>query len=76
VRTVLVGENFHFGHKQAGNVRLLKELGSKNGFAVVVIPPVQYHGEVVSSTIIRREIAEGDVSHGRAPSGPAVRADR
>jgi len=63
VKTVLVGENFHFGHKQAGNVKLLQELGAKNGFAVVVIPPVQYHGEIVSSTIIRREVAEGDVSH-------------
>jgi phosphoribosyl 1,2-cyclic phosphate phosphodiesterase len=63
VKTVLVGENFHFGHKQAGNVKLLQELGSKNGFAVVVIPPVEYHGEIVSSTIIRREVAEGDVSH-------------
>ncbi len=63
VKSVLVGENFHFGHKQAGNVKLLKELGSKNGFAVVVIAPVQYHGEVVSSTIIRREVTEGDVSH-------------
>jgi len=29
VKTVLVGENFHFGHKQAGNVKLLKELGAK-----------------------------------------------
>src|SRR5467141_3051003 len=63
VKTVLVGENFHFGHKQAGNVKLLKELGSKSGFAVVVIPPVGYHGEEVSSTIIRREVAEGNVSH-------------
>ena len=63
VKTVLVGENFHFGHKQAGNVKLLQELGSKSGFAVAVIPPVQCHGEIVSSTIIRREVAEGDVSH-------------
>ena len=63
VKTVLVGENFHFGHKQAGNVKLLQELGSKSGFAVVVILPVQYHGEIVSSTIIRREVAEGDVSY-------------
>jgi riboflavin kinase/FMN adenylyltransferase len=63
VKTVLVGEDFHFGHKQAGNVKLLKELGAKNGFEVMIIPPVEYHGEVVSSTIIRREIAEGDMSH-------------
>jgi riboflavin kinase/FMN adenylyltransferase len=63
VKIVLVGENFHFGHKQAGNVKLLKELGAKYGFDVVIIPPVEYRGEVVSSTIIRREVARGDVSH-------------
>jgi len=63
VRAVLVGENFRFGHKQAGNVKLLTELGKNHGFDVVIVPPVIYRGEVVSSTIIRREIAEGDVSH-------------
>jgi riboflavin kinase/FMN adenylyltransferase len=63
VKTVLVGENFHFGHKQAGNVKLLKELGAKFGFDVQIVCPVQYRGEIVSSTIIRREVAEGDVSH-------------
>jgi len=63
VKAVLVGENFRFGHKQAGDVKLLTELGKKHGFDVVIVPPVVYRGEVVSSTIIRREIAEGDVSH-------------
>jgi riboflavin kinase/FMN adenylyltransferase len=63
VKAVLVGENFRFGHKQAGDVKLLSELGSKHGFDVVIIPPVVCRGEVVSSTIIRREVAEGDVSH-------------
>jgi riboflavin kinase/FMN adenylyltransferase len=62
-KAVLVGENFRFGHKQAGDVKLLSELGSKYGFDVVIIAPVVYRGEVVSSTIIRREVAEGDVSH-------------
>jgi riboflavin kinase/FMN adenylyltransferase len=73
VKIVLVGENFHFGHKQAGNVKLLKDLGAKYGFDVVIIPPVEYRGEVVSSTIIRREVAEGDVSHaGRLLGRPFV----
>jgi len=63
VRAILVGENFRFGHKQAGDVKLLSELGAKHGFDVVIVPPVVYRGEVVSSTIIRREVAEGDVSH-------------
>jgi len=63
VKAVLLGEDFRFGHKQAGNVKLLSELGAKYEFEVVIIPPVVYRGEVVSSTIIRREVAAGDVSH-------------
>jgi riboflavin kinase/FMN adenylyltransferase len=63
VKAVLVGENFRFGHKQAGDVNLLTELGTKYGFDVVIIPPVVFRGEVVSSTIIRREVAAGDVAH-------------
>ena len=62
VAGILVGENFRFGHRQSGNVKLLRELGQRMGFEVVIIPPVVYRGEIVSSTIIRREIAEGDVS--------------
>jgi riboflavin kinase/FMN adenylyltransferase len=63
VRAVFVGENFRFGHKQTGDARLLAELGAQRGFDVVVIPPVVHKSEVVSSTIIRREIAAGDVTH-------------
>jgi riboflavin kinase/FMN adenylyltransferase len=62
VRALLVGENFRFGHKQAGDTQLLRKLGKSFGFEVITIPPVVAHGEVVSSTVIRREIAEGDVT--------------
>ena len=63
VRAVFVGENFRFGHKQSGDARLLLQIGADRGFEVIVIPHVVHKGEVVSSTIIRREIACGDVSH-------------
>jgi phosphoribosyl 1,2-cyclic phosphate phosphodiesterase len=63
VRAVLVGENFRFGHQQAGNVALLRELGARHGFAVEIIAPVALDGEIVSSTAIRREIAAGSVTH-------------
>jgi phosphoribosyl 1,2-cyclic phosphate phosphodiesterase len=63
VRAVLVGENFRFGHKQGGDVALLRELGTRHGFAVEIIPPVALDGEIVSSTGIRREIAAGNVTH-------------
>jgi riboflavin kinase/FMN adenylyltransferase len=62
VSAVFVGENFRFGHKQAGDAQLLLQLGRERGFEVVIIPHVVYKGEIVSSTIIRREIAEGDVA--------------
>jgi len=62
IKAVFVGENFRFGHKQTGDVHLLRELGAEHGFEVVVLPPVIYRGEVVSSTLIRKEIADGDVS--------------
>lgn len=73
VAVILVGENFRFGHQQSGTVKLLRELGERLGFEVVIIPPVRYRGEIVSSTIIRREIAEGRVSHaGRLMGRPFV----
>jgi phosphoribosyl 1,2-cyclic phosphate phosphodiesterase len=73
VRALLVGENFRFGHKQAGDTSLLQELGQRHGFDVIVVPPVIYHGEIVSSTAIRRKIAAGNVSHaGRLLGRPFV----
>jgi len=63
VRAVLVGENFRFGHQQGGNVALLRELGARHGFAVEIISPVAFDAEIVSSTVIRREIAAGNVTH-------------
>jgi phosphoribosyl 1,2-cyclic phosphate phosphodiesterase len=73
VRAVLVGENFRFGHKQAGDTSLLRELGRTHGFEVIALPPVSAHGEVVSSTVIRREIAGGKVTQaGRLLGRPYV----
>jgi len=73
VRALLVGENFRFGHKQSGSTALLEELGARHGFEVIVVPPVIYHGEIVSSTVIRREIADGEVTHaGRLLGRPFV----
>lgn len=73
IRALFVGENFRFGHKQAGDVNLLRRLGTEHGFEVVILPPVIYRGEVVSSTLIRKEISDGDVAHaGRLLGRPFV----
>jgi riboflavin kinase / FMN adenylyltransferase len=61
VSQILVGANFRFGHRQEGNVALLDEMGHQFGFSVQTVDPVIIGGEVVSSTLVRRAIAEGRV---------------
>ena len=62
---VLVGENFRFGHKQAGDVNVLRELGQRLGFAVELVAPVSEAiggaRVVVSSSAIRAAVREGRV---------------
>ncbi|HEV7812094.1 MAG TPA: bifunctional riboflavin kinase/FAD synthetase [Leifsonia sp.] len=61
---VLVGSDFRFGSKGAGNVELLRELGEKYGFDVYLIDDVRpEHGRRVSSTWIRELLADGEVGH-------------
>jgi riboflavin kinase / FMN adenylyltransferase len=59
------GYNFHFGHKAAGNVNTLAELGRAMGFEVVTYPEMRLRGEPVSSSHIRRLLAAGRVSRAR-----------
>jgi riboflavin kinase/FMN adenylyltransferase len=61
-RAVLVGENFRFGRRQAGDVRLLGELGSRLGFLTEVIPTARCRGRTVSSSLIRQAIDAGRVA--------------
>jgi riboflavin kinase/FMN adenylyltransferase len=61
-RAVFVGENFRFGHKQAGTTDTLKELGRVHDFEACFIPPVCYRGKLVSSSAVRQSIAAGNVS--------------
>jgi riboflavin kinase/FMN adenylyltransferase len=64
-REVHEGFNFRFGHKAAGNVEMLSELGREMGFEVVVYPEMTLRGETVSSTRVRKLIGEGRVSRAR-----------
>jgi riboflavin kinase / FMN adenylyltransferase len=60
-RAVLVGENFHFGHKQAGTTITLTKLGQAHDFDARFLPPVSYRGKLVSSSVIRQNIATGNL---------------
>jgi riboflavin kinase/FMN adenylyltransferase len=64
-REVHEGFNFRFGHKAAGDMTLLAELGREMGFEVKVYPEMTLRGETVSSSHIRKLLTEGRVSRAR-----------
>ena len=59
---VVVGEDFRFGHKAAGDVQLLAKLGEKYEFTTEGMPLLVADGTTLSSTSIRQMLAEGDVA--------------
>jgi riboflavin kinase/FMN adenylyltransferase len=66
---VWVGANFLFGHQRAGNFSVLRALGARYGFRAEKIDPVRYKDFVVSSTRVRRLVAEGRVDEAGALLG-------
>lgn len=70
---VVVGENFRFGHKAAGDPALLAQLGEKYEFTAEGVPLLGDDGEVISSSSIRDQLARGDV---RAAAGALGRPHR
>ncbi|HTR64345.1 MAG TPA: bifunctional riboflavin kinase/FAD synthetase [Terriglobales bacterium] len=64
-REVHEGFNFHFGHKAAGNIEVLRQLGEEMEFKVTEYPEMKLRGEPVSSSQIRKLLREGRVSRAR-----------
>ncbi len=56
---VVAGYNFRFGKNRTGDTELLSGWGEKNGVEVIIVEPVTYRGESVSSSAIRRYIRNG-----------------
>jgi riboflavin kinase/FMN adenylyltransferase len=69
VSEVWVGANFLFGHGRSGNFSVMRTLGQRFGFRADKIDPVRYKDFVVSSTRIRRLIAEARVDEAGALLG-------
>ena len=75
-RVVVVGDDFHFGHRRRGNVELLRELGPHHGFEVSPLHLVGLDGgraadrtAKVSSTAIRAALRSGDLDTANAMLG-------
>jgi len=69
VAEVWVGADFLFGRNRSGNFTVLRTLGQQHGFRAEKIDPIRYKDFVVSSTRIRRLVAEGRVEEAGALLG-------
>jgi riboflavin kinase / FMN adenylyltransferase len=74
-RRVVVGENFRFGHRAAGDVALLAELGEKYDFTAEGVPLLADGGVTISSSGIRTRLAGGDVAGARRDLGRPHRVE-
>lgn len=57
---ISVGYTWSFGHRREGNIHLLMEMGQEHDFAVYGVPPLKIDTQVVSSTLIREAVSNGD----------------
>ncbi len=57
---ISVGYTWSFGHRREGNIHLLMEMGQEHDFAVYGVPPLKIEAQVVSSTLIREAVSNGD----------------
>jgi len=62
-RYVLVGDDFRYGAKRAGDFALLKQVGETLGFDAEFLPTVEVAGERASSTAVRNALAAGQLEH-------------
>ncbi len=68
-KKIIVGDDFRFGAKRAGDVDTLKTLGKKYGFEVDALPQAMHDGERISSTRIRNTVKQGDFKTAEALMG-------
>jgi riboflavin kinase / FMN adenylyltransferase len=61
-RFVMVGEDFRFGARRAGDVTLLKQMGAQFGFTVACLSDVKENDTRISSTLVRNALAAGDMA--------------
>ena len=75
LRAVVAGWNYTFGRGGEGNAELLRQDGEKNGYDVIIVPPVKSEaGEVISSTLIRERLEQGKTGEAEALLGHSLKS--
>ena len=83
VKWLMVGEDFCYGARRAGNVQMLAEAGREYGFHVETLPAVMHDATRISSSAVRTALAAGDfvrtgdlLGHAYAISGHVIHGQK
>lgn len=68
-KIIVVGDDFKFGHKRRGDIKLLKSLASTYGYEVIDCEKRKWKDKIISSSIIRQELAKGNMEEVNAMLG-------
>lgn len=71
-KEVVLGFNCSFGKDRRGNASMVCDFARKYGFKVVTCEPVEFEGEITSSTTIREKIIQGDLQKAKGMLGRRV----
>lgn len=69
LKALVVGEDFRFGYRGHFDIKDLQKLSNKHGFSLFVLKKKKFKSEVVSSSLIRRFIVEGQFEHAKTLLG-------
>ncbi len=61
VKKIVIGHDHHFGKSREGNVDFLKSVSTEFGFDVVEVTPFEMDSVLVSSSVIRKELQNGNI---------------
>lgn len=67
--SISTGFNYTFGANKSGNVNLLKTCQAKFGYQYICVPPYKVNDEIVSSTLIKKYLRNGDIRKANALLG-------
>lgn len=62
LKGIVVGPNWHFGHKGRGDVHMLQEVAGERGIDVIIADGTHWEGCLISSTRIREALIKGDLA--------------
>ncbi len=73
VHYLVVGDDFRFGHRRRGDTDMLRKAGERDGFQVIKMHNFNVDDRRVSSTLIRKALAQGDLSAAEKMLGRSYR---